>query len=95
MKRRHRKLGNAEIALAMELRVAGMHWERIAEGLGVESRAVRFAIQQAEQYGMKPPQPVPELKHITSRNHIAAQQMLAVKLNNYRWTFASNRKNTA
>lgn len=58
-KRFYKKLGNAELAVAMELRAAGMHWEAIAEGLGVERCHIAKAVACAEDLGMHPARPEP------------------------------------
>ena len=47
-----RKLGNAEIALAMELRVAGIRLNQIARGLSVTPDWLAERIKKAKREGM-------------------------------------------
>lgn len=67
MKLRNRLLRNAELALAMELRSAGIAWVHIAEGFSVDESSIRRAVLQAERYGMKPEQRF-RPRHIKYRN---------------------------
>jgi len=53
MKRgRRRQLGNAEIALAMELRSERVTWKLIAWGLGVSEETLTSRITKAKRDGM-------------------------------------------
>ena len=47
------RLGDAEIALAMELRTEGVQWKLISYGLGVSDVALKKALKRAEQEGMR------------------------------------------
>lgn len=46
------RLGNAELALAYELHMAGYLWRHIASGLGISVHYLRVRIQQAERKGL-------------------------------------------
>ena len=46
------KLGNAEIALAMELRTEGVTWKVIARGLSVGTQYLVNRVRRAEREGM-------------------------------------------
>ncbi|MDF3932115.1 hypothetical protein [Pseudomonas citronellolis] len=49
------RLGNAELALAYELRASGCTWQHIASGLGVNHDWLRQRIRQVEIGGLKAP----------------------------------------
>ena len=49
----HGRLGNAELALAYELHMAGYNWHHIASGLGISVHYLRVRIQQAERQGLR------------------------------------------
>ena len=49
---RRRKMGNAEIALAMELMNDGMSRKLIAYGLGVHQSTMYHAVRKAKREGM-------------------------------------------
>jgi hypothetical protein len=48
-----RRLTNADIALAMELRTVGVQYKRIAIGLGVCAKTLRANLKYAEQNGYR------------------------------------------
>lgn len=48
------KLGNNEIALAMELRAEGIPWCRIAYGLSCDEYYLINVVRQAKDLGTKP-----------------------------------------
>lgn len=48
-------LGNNELALAYELRAAGIDWQHIASGLGVNPDWLRQHIRQVEIGGLSAP----------------------------------------
>jgi len=48
-----RILTNADIALAMELRTAGVQYQHIAVGLGVCPKTLRANLRHAEQHGYR------------------------------------------
>ena len=48
------KLGNNEIALAMELRTEGLPWCRIAYGLSCDEYYLINVVRRAQELGMKP-----------------------------------------
>jgi len=54
-KRRNSRLGDAEIALAMELRSEGVSWKLIGYGLSVRPDTIHKAVRYAEKVGMKNP----------------------------------------
>ena len=47
------KLGNRELALAMELRAEGCTWKIIARGLGVSPLTLPDAVKKAKREGMR------------------------------------------
>ena len=47
------KLGNDEIALAMELRTEGICWKLIAWGLGCDTEHLINTVKKAKREGMK------------------------------------------
>jgi len=47
------KLGNRELALAMELRAEGCTWKVIAGGLGVSPLTLPDAVKKAKREGMR------------------------------------------
>lgn len=49
---RPRKIGNQEIAFAMEMRTERITWKAIARGLGCHPDTIRDAVRQAEIFGM-------------------------------------------
>ena len=51
--RSNRRIGNEEIALAMELRTEGVRWKIIAYGLGVAKSTIVSAVAKAKREGMK------------------------------------------
>lgn len=48
-----RILSNADIALALELRTAGVQYQHIATGLGVCPKTLRASVRHAEQNGYR------------------------------------------
>jgi predicted transcriptional regulator len=50
---RFRTLKNADIALALELRTAGVQYQHIAVGLGVCPKTLRANLKHAEQNGYR------------------------------------------
>jgi len=53
MRHRKRSLGNAELALAMELRTEGITWKLISYGLGVDPETLINRVSQVEREGMR------------------------------------------
>ncbi|MNO06143.1 hypothetical protein D3C81_2277960 [compost metagenome] len=53
--RRHGRLGNAELALAYELRTEGIDWQHIASGLGIDPDYLRQRVRQIEINGLHAP----------------------------------------
>ena len=49
---RPRLLGNAEIALAMELRTEGVRWKLIAYAFGVTEATMADTVRRAKRNGM-------------------------------------------
>ena len=52
---RKARLGNAELALAMELRTQSISWKLIAYGLNVEETHLIKRVARAQQEGMSAP----------------------------------------
>jgi hypothetical protein len=62
-----RKLTDADIALAIELRTAGVQWIHIATGLGVTAKTLRRAVTEAQEYGYRK-----TAEKVRRRNHSRA-----------------------